>query len=71
MAVNWLAGLLPWRLDITEAGHYTLSEGSLTILAKLEEPVTIKYYRSLGELERSVADLEQALGMSLSEAGAP
>ena len=32
---------------------------------------TIQYYRSLGELERSVADLEQALGMSLSEAGAP
>ena len=32
---------------------------------------TIQYYRSLGELERSVADLEQALGMSLSEVGAP
>lgn len=32
---------------------------------------TIQYYRSLGELERSVADLEQALGLSLSEAGAP
>jgi len=32
---------------------------------------TIQYYRSLGELERSVADLEQALGVSLSEMGAP
>jgi hypothetical protein len=32
---------------------------------------TIQYYRSLGELERSVADLEQALGLSLTEAGAP
>ncbi len=31
---------------------------------------TIQYYRSLGELERSVADLEQALGLSLTEAGA-
>ncbi len=31
---------------------------------------TIRYHRSLGELERSVADLEQALGLSLSEAGA-
>ena len=30
---------------------------------------TIQYYRSLGELERSVADLEQALGLSLTEAG--
>jgi len=32
---------------------------------------TIQYYRSLGELERSVADLEQALGLSLDEAGEP
>lgn len=29
----------------------------------------IQYYRSLGELERSVADLEQAIGLSLNEAG--
>ncbi len=30
---------------------------------------TIQYYRSMGELERSVADLEQAIGLSLSEVG--
>jgi len=30
---------------------------------------TIQYYRSMGDLERSVADLEQALGLSLTEAG--
>lgn len=30
---------------------------------------TIQYYRTLGELERSVADLEQAIGLSLREAG--
>lgn len=28
---------------------------------------TIQYYRSLGELERSVADLEQAVGLSLTD----
>lgn len=32
---------------------------------------TIQYYRSMGELERSVADLEQAIGRSLSELGEP
>ncbi|MFQ5474186.1 MAG: TolC family protein, partial [Dehalococcoidia bacterium] len=32
---------------------------------------TIEYYRSLGDLERSVADLEQALGLSLTEIGGP
>lgn len=30
---------------------------------------TIQYHRALGELERSVADLEEALGLSLGEAG--
>ncbi len=30
---------------------------------------TIRYHRSLGELERSVADLEQALGLSLTDVG--
>jgi outer membrane protein TolC len=30
---------------------------------------TVQYHRALGELERSVADLEQALGLSLSEVG--
>jgi len=30
---------------------------------------TIQYHRALGELERSVADLEQAIGLSLAEAG--
>ncbi len=32
---------------------------------------TIQYYRSMGDLERSVADLEQALGLSLTEVGEP
>ncbi|RME38751.1 MAG: TolC family protein [Planctomycetota bacterium] len=32
---------------------------------------SIQYYRLLGELERSLADLEQAVGLSLSDTGAP
>lgn len=32
---------------------------------------TIQYHRSLGELERSVADLEEAIGLSLPELGEP
>jgi outer membrane protein TolC len=31
---------------------------------------TIQYHRAIGQLERSVADLEQAIGLSLQEAGA-
>jgi cobalt-zinc-cadmium efflux system outer membrane protein len=30
---------------------------------------TVQYHRALGELERSVADLEEAIGLSLTEAG--
>jgi len=30
---------------------------------------TVHYYRALGELERSVADLEQAIGLALSQTG--
>ncbi len=30
---------------------------------------TIQYYRSMGELEQSVADLEQAIGLSMPEVG--
>ncbi len=31
---------------------------------------TIQYHRAIGELERSVAELEQAIGMSLAEVDA-
>jgi outer membrane protein TolC len=59
---------------------YRVSQGSysagtidfLDVIDNWREWLTfnVQYYRSLGELERSVADLEQAIGMSLSEAGA-
>ncbi len=46
ISVNVVAGFLPLRLDITEDGLYTLSEGTERILDSLENPVTIKYYFS-------------------------
>jgi ABC-type uncharacterized transport system involved in gliding motility auxiliary subunit len=49
VAVNVLAGVLPARLDVTEEGIYTLSEGSRRIVAGLEEPVTLKYFFTAGE----------------------
>lgn len=32
---------------------------------------TIQYHRAIGELERSIADLEEAIGMSLADSGTP
>jgi ABC-type uncharacterized transport system involved in gliding motility auxiliary subunit len=35
-----------WRLDLTENGQYTLSEGTANILSQLQEPVTIRLFFS-------------------------
>ena len=36
------------RLDLTQTGQFTLSPGTRDILAKLQEPVTLKFYYSRG-----------------------
>lgn len=46
------------RIDLTEKGLYTLSEGTLGILGKLEEPVHLKLYYS-EHATREVGDLQQ------------
>ena len=52
------------KADITEQGLYTLSEGTRSILGKLNQPVTIKLYYAktaanmllgLGEREKAAA----------------
>ena len=48
LAINLLAGLLikGVKFDITENKLYTLSDGTRNILAKLDEPVTLRFYFS-------------------------
>lgn len=48
LAVNLLAGLLVKgiRFDMTDNQLYTLSEGTRNVLAKLDEPVTLRLYFS-------------------------
>lgn len=48
LAVNILSntGLTSARLDLTDGGLYTLSEGTRNILGKLEEPITLRLYLS-------------------------
>ena len=57
-AVNILAArfLKSARLDLTESGLYTLSEGSRNILDDLAEPITLRYYFSR-HLATDVGDL--------------
>lgn len=40
---QWLTG---WRIDLSENGLYTLSDGTKNILAELENPVTLTLYFS-------------------------
>jgi ABC-type uncharacterized transport system involved in gliding motility auxiliary subunit len=57
MSVNVLAGrlLAGWRFDLTDQQLYTLSAGTKTVLAKIDEPITLKLYYSkrLGQVAPS------------------
>jgi ABC-type uncharacterized transport system involved in gliding motility auxiliary subunit len=58
-----------WRLDLTENGQYTLSEGTSHILESLEEPVTLRLYfseQSSRELPQ-IRDYAQWVGELLDE----
>ncbi len=44
LLVNFLAGKLSFRADLTEYNTYTLSDGTSKILGRLETPVQIRYY---------------------------
>jgi ABC-type uncharacterized transport system involved in gliding motility auxiliary subunit len=50
--VNYLASQFPARLDLTKENIYTLSEGTRSMLGKIEEPVVLQFYfsRSLESL---------------------
>ena len=56
IAADFILAKLPLRCDLTAERLYTLSEGSRTVLSKLEEDVTFKYY-----LSASAADMPMQL----------
>ena len=46
LLVNYLAGRLPVRGDLTAGRIYTLSSGTRGLLEKIEEPVTLRFFAS-------------------------
>ena len=70
VAVSMLSGklLTGHRLDLTENGLYTLSEGSRGILDKLQEPVTLHLFfsqdasRDLPQLRSYAARVDELVG---------
>jgi ABC-type uncharacterized transport system involved in gliding motility auxiliary subunit len=49
VAFNVIAGTAKKRIDLTHEKAYSLSAGTKAILAKLDSPVTVKFYCSQGE----------------------
>ncbi|HEX3729355.1 MAG TPA: GldG family protein, partial [Opitutaceae bacterium] len=45
---NYLASVLPWRVDATADHIYTLSPGTRKLLSEVKEPVTLDLYFSRG-----------------------
>jgi ABC-type uncharacterized transport system involved in gliding motility auxiliary subunit len=43
---NFVLGAVKQRIDLTEGALYTLSEGTRSVIAKLESPVKIRFYFS-------------------------
>ena len=48
VAVNLLGSALKFRADLTQGRVYTLSAGTKAVLARLDTPVTIRFYCSQG-----------------------
>lgn len=49
VAINVISGAFPFRADLTQDKEYTLSPGTKAVLAKLDSPVTIRFYCTQGE----------------------
>jgi ABC-type uncharacterized transport system involved in gliding motility auxiliary subunit len=49
VAVNYILGLAPARIDLTAGSLYTLSDGTRKVLGKLEAPVKIRFYFNQGD----------------------
>ncbi len=55
VAVNFILGLAPGRIDLTQGKLYTLSDGTRKVLGKLEAPVKIRFYFNQGDANVPVA----------------
>ena len=76
LAVLFEATIIPQAKQTYQVSQASYAAGASDFLYVIDNwrkwlAFTIQYHRSLGELERSVADLEQAIGLSLTEAGGP
>ncbi|MCF6314425.1 MAG: GldG family protein [Verrucomicrobiales bacterium] len=62
--VNYIAGSVNLRVDLTENKIYTLSDGTKRILSRIDTPITIRYYVTDEAGVMSPAERSQALRIS-------
>jgi ABC-type uncharacterized transport system involved in gliding motility auxiliary subunit len=55
VALNFILGAVPARVDLTAGRLYTLSDGTKKVLGKLEAPVRVRFYFSSGDENVPVA----------------
>ena len=55
VALNYILGLAPGRIDLTDGKLYTLSDGTRKVLGKLEAPVRIRFYFNQNDANVPVA----------------
>lgn len=49
VALNFVLGVFPMRVDLTEGKLHTLSDGTKNVLGKLEAPVRVRLYATQGD----------------------
>lgn len=49
IALNFILGAVPVRVDLTQGHLYTLSDGTRKLLGKLEAPVRVRFYFNAGD----------------------
>jgi ABC-type uncharacterized transport system involved in gliding motility auxiliary subunit len=49
VALNFILGAVPARVDLTAGNLYTLSDGTKKLLGKLEAPVRVRFYFNSGD----------------------
>jgi ABC-type uncharacterized transport system involved in gliding motility auxiliary subunit len=55
VALNFILGAVPVRIDMTDGRVYTLTEGTKKLLGRLEAPVRVRFYFNAGDENVPVA----------------
>ncbi len=69
LLINYVAAYLPLRFDATEEKLYTLSDGTKSLLGKIEEPIQLDFYYTKGikDLPLSIKNYAERIQQTLRQ----